>query len=146
MIYTIKSPADPLANYIKDDPVRPHIPAEQRFGANRQVFALTEDNTVSAVVCAKLCKGIPSSEQELLDNQADEPDTVVFYTIWSYKAGAGQKLIREGLKLVQTELPNVKRFVTLSPPTELARRFHLKNGASIFRVNPDTVNYEYIQL
>ena len=146
MIYTIKSPADPLANYIKDDPVRPHIPAEQRFGANRQVFALTENNTVSAVVCAKLCKGIPSSEQELLDNQADEPDTVVFYTIWSYKAGAGQKLIREGLKLVQTELPNVKRFVTLSPPTELARRFHLKNGASVFRVNPDTVNYEYIQL
>ena len=146
MIYTIKSPTDPLANYIKDDPVRPHIPAEQRFGANRQVFALTEDNSVSAVVCAKLCKGIPSSEQELLDNQAEDPDTVVFYTIWSYKSGAGQKLIREGLKLVQTELPNVKRFVTLSPPTELARRFHLKNGASIFRVNPDTVNYEYIQL
>jgi hypothetical protein len=73
----------------------------------------------------------------------EEPDTVVFYTIWSYKPGAGQRLLQEGLKKVQAELPNVKRFVTLSPPTDMARRFHIKNGASVFRVNSDTVNYEY---
>ena len=143
MIYTIIDPNDPLASYLKDDPVRPHIPTSQRFGANRQVFALREDETVKAVVCARLCKGIPSNEQELLTDQIEEPDTVVFYTIWSYSSGAGQRLIREGLKKVQLELPTVKRFVTLSPPTELARRFHLKNGATIFRVNTDTVNYEY---
>jgi hypothetical protein len=73
----------------------------------------------------------------------EEPDTAVFYTIWSYKPGAGQRLLREGLKKVQAELPNVKRFVTLSPLTDMARRFHTKNGASVFRVNSDTVNYEY---
>ena len=145
MIYTIKDLTDPLATYLKDDPVRPHIPHDQRFGDNRTVFALKdENNTVSAVVCARLCNGVPSNEQELLDNDGN-PDTVVFYTIWSYKPGAGQQLIREGLKKVQSELPNVKRFVTLSPPTEMARRFHIKNGAKIFRVNNDCVNYEYIQ-
>jgi hypothetical protein len=142
MIYTIHDQTDPFAALLKDDPVRPHIPHEQRFGANRQVFALTENNIVSAVVCARFCKGIPSSEQELLEN-IEEPDTAVFYTIWSYKPGAGQQLLREGLKKVQAELPNVKRFVTLSPLTDMARKFHIKNGASVFRVNSDTVNYEY---
>jgi len=145
MIYTIKGPDDPLAAYLKDDPVRPHIPHDQRFGANRQVLALTDGTTISAVVCARLCSTIPSSEQELLTDDADNPDTAVFYTIWSYKPGAGQQLIREGLKQLQAQLPNVKRFVTLSPPTEMARRFHLKNGAKVFRINNESVNYEYIQ-
>jgi hypothetical protein len=143
MIYLIPDLNDPFATYLKDDPVRPHIPHEQRFGSNRQVFALTENDNVKAVVCAKLCSKIPSTEQELLEDNTDNPDTAVFYTIWSYAPGAGQKLIREGLELVKKELPNVKRFVTLSPQTELAKRFHLKNGAEVFRVNNDTVNYEY---
>lgn len=145
MIYTIPDLNDPFATYLKDDPVRPHIPAEQRFGSNRAVLALTEDNQVSAVVCARLCSTVPSNEQELLNDQTDNPDTAVFYTIWSYKPGAGQKLIREGLEQIKQQLPNIKRFVTLSPPTEMARRFHLKNGAQIFRVNTESVNYEYIQ-
>ena len=144
MIYTIHDLTDPFAAFLKDDPVRPHITHEQRFGANRQVLALTENNVVSAMVCARFCKGIPSNEQELLEN-IEEPDTVVFYTIWSYKPGAGQQLLREGLKKVQAESPNVKRFVTLSPPTDMARKFHIKNGASVFRVNTDTVNYEYVE-
>lgn len=146
MIYTIKDLSDPLASYLKDDPVRPHIPHEQRFGANRQVFALTEDNSVKAVVCARLCSIIPKDEKELLDDNSDSPDTAVFYTIWSYHPGAGQQLIREGLKELQKTSPNVKRFVTLSPTTEMAKKFHLKNGANIFRVNDQSVNYEYIQI
>lgn len=145
MIYTIPNLNDPFAAYLKDDPVRPHIPHEQRFGANRAVLALTENNQVSAVICARLCSTVPSNERELLEDQSDSPDTVVFYTIWSYKPGAGQTLIREGLEQIKKQLPNIKRFVTLSPPTEVAKRFHLKNGAQIFRVNEQSVNYEYIQ-
>jgi hypothetical protein len=33
--------------------------------------------------------------------------------------------------------------VTLSPKTEMARRFHLKNGAGVYRENSTTVNYIY---
>jgi hypothetical protein len=40
----------------------------------------------------------------------------------------------------------IKRFVTLSPKTEMAKRFHLKNGAIVFRENEETVNYEYIRV
>jgi hypothetical protein len=146
MIYTIKDLSDPLASYLKDDPVRPHIPHELRFGANRQVLVLTEEDTVKAVVCARLCSIIPKNEQELLADNSEEPDTAVFYTIWSYQPGAGQQLIREGLRELQKNMPTLKRFVTLSPTTDMARRFHLKNGANIFRVNDESVNYEYIQI
>lgn len=146
MFYTLTNLTDPFATYLKDDPVRPHIPLEQRFGTHSQVFALAEDNKVYAMVCAKFCKGVPSSEQELLAPYEGEPDTAVFYTIWSYKPGAGQRLIREALQHAQKDLPKLNKFVTLSPPTEMARRFHLKNGASIFRINTDTVNYEYIRI
>lgn len=148
MIYTVKNLSDPLAAYLKDDPIRPHIPHELRFGSNSHVFALTDDqNHIEAMVCAKFCKGVPSSEDELLVSTQDpEPDTAVFYTIWSYKPGAGKRLIIEALKKAQSDLPNVKRFVTLSPPTDMAKKFHLRNGATVFRVNTDTVNYEYIQL
>lgn len=143
MIYAITTHSDPIAALIKDDPVRPHIPIEQRFDKNCQVLALKNNDAVNAIVCAKLCVGVPDSEQQLLSNSSDNPDTVVFYTIWSYSPGAGQQLINEGLAYVKQTLPQVTKFVTLSPPTEMARRFHLKNGASIYRVNNDSVNYEY---
>ncbi len=62
----------------------------------------------------------------------------------SYSPGAGQKLIMEGLQAIKQQLPSIRRFVTLSPMTEMARKFHIKNGAVVYRINPDTVNYEYI--
>lgn len=143
MIYVIQNINDPLAGYLNDDPVRPHIPHDQRFGTNRTVLALTDGNQVNAVVCARLCNTIPKDEQEMPENQTDNPDTVVFYTIWSYKPGAGQQLIREGLEKLKNQLPMISRYVTLSPPTDMAKKFHIRNGAEIFRVNTSSVNYEY---
>lgn len=144
MIHTIIDSSDPYLAYIKDDPVRPHIPLEERVNQRSRIFVLLDQDKVNAIVCAKFCKGIPASEHELLENDSNEPDTVVFYTIWSYAPGAGAKLINEGLDKVKTSLPNIKKFVTLSPTTDMARKFHLKNGASVYRVNPDSINYEYL--
>jgi hypothetical protein len=45
---------------------------------------------------------------------------------------------------MQKQFPEIDRFVTLSPKTEMAKRFHLKNGAVVLRENDTTVNYEYI--
>ena len=69
--------------------------------------------------------------------------TAVFYTIWSYAAGAGRVLIQEAQKSIETEFPGIQTYVTLSPKTEMARRFHLKNGARELRENPNTINYIY---
>ena len=144
MIYTIVNLSDPLSGYLKDDPVRPHIPLELRFGPACRVLALREDDKVKAMVCAKLCQGVPSTEIEMLGGSQGKYDTIVFYTIWSYAPGAGQRLLRSSLVLVKQQTPEIKRFVTLSPHTEMARRFHINNGASVLRINLDTVNYEYI--
>ena len=142
MIYVISDLTDPFTSYVKDDPVRPHIPLNQRINDTAKIFALIENNQVSAMVCGKFCEGVPSNESQLM-GEVTNPDTIVFYTIWSYSPGAGARLINEGLEKVKSEFPNIKKFVTLSPQTEMAERFHLRNGASIFRINSGSVNYEY---
>ena len=78
-------------NIIKDDPVRPHIPASQRIGFNREVLSYIVDDEHGAIVCVAYCKGVPTTEEEMeLLCQHDDPDTAVFYTVWSYKRGYGR--------------------------------------------------------
>ena len=144
MLLFITQPTDPLLEYIKDDPVRPDIPAEFRVSNNRFVSALVEDRP-RAMVCVSLHNFVPSAVQEL-EQTATNPDTAIFYTIWSYAPGAGAELLRETVSGIRQHYPSVRNFVTLSPKTELARRFHLKNGARVMRENEDTINYEYYQL
>jgi hypothetical protein len=78
-----------------------------------------------------------------LDNTSSSPTTAVFYTIWSYEAGAGRRLLFTAVDEIRAKYPTITRFVTLSPKTEMARKFHLKNGAVVFRENLDSINYEY---
>jgi hypothetical protein len=85
---------------------------------------------------------VPQAVQELELTDID-PDTAIFYTIWSYAPGAGAELLRETVAGIRQQFPNIKNFVTLSPKTEMARKFHLRNGARVMRENADTVNYEY---
>ncbi len=145
MLYSITGIEDPLCHFLNDDPVRPHISLTERFGKNKHVIALTENDKVCAIVCVKICDHIPSNEQELLEDSSEDPSNVIFYTIWSYQSGSGQRLIRDGVEWLKQQR-DFKRFVTLSPPTEMARRFHTKNGAIVFRINSDTVNYEYLNM
>lgn len=142
MLKFITDITDPLLKFIKDDPVRPEIPVDFRVSPNRFVSGLIEGEDPKAMVCVSLCDNVPSSVTELAQ-EAMAPTTAIFYTIWSYAPGAGRELLEETVKEIQAKFPNVTRFVTLSPKTEMARRFHLKNGASVFRENDESVNYEY---
>lgn len=146
MLYLIKDINDPLVVYLKDDPVRPHIPISKRFDPGSQVLVLKDHDRVGAIVCAKLCERIPINEQQLLDDNSNNPTSAIFYTIWSYQSGFGQRLIREGIHHIRSIRPDINRFVTLSPVTEIARKFHIRNGAVIFRINADTINYEYLNI
>jgi len=133
---------DPLLVHIADDPVRPDIPAEFRVAVNRFVVALVEER-VRAMVCVSLQNAVPADVAEL-GYEGDAVDAAVFYTIWSYAPGAGTELLLSVVDSIQERYPSIKRFVTLSPKTEMARRFHTRNGAVVFRENADTVNYEYL--
>lgn len=141
MIKFINKIEDPLLDYVKDDPVRPELSKEFRVSHNRFVSYLIEDK-VNAVVCVSLHDFVPKSVEDI-NIISESPDTAVFYTIWSYQTGSGNSLLRNTVEKIKHDMPLIKRFITLSPKTEMARRFHLKNGAKIFRENEHTINYEY---
>ena len=142
MLYQIRSLTDSFFSLLNQDPVRPHIPHTQRFGDSKDIFVLRDDeNKAKAITCVSYQPSIPTSESELFsDGQAN---TAVFYTIWSYVPGAGRNLIFDAVKHIKETKPEIKRFVTLSPKTEMAKNFHHKNGAITFRENLESVNYEY---
>ena len=142
MLTCITQVDDPLLIHLKDDPVRPEIPAEFRVAANRFVMALVDDQ-IRAMVCVSLQNAVPAVVEDL-GYVGDAVDTAIFYTIWSYAPGAGTELLLSAVDNIREQYPAIKRFVTLSPRTEMARRFHIKNGAVVFRENTDTVNYEYL--
>lgn len=143
MLHTIRNLQDELITLIKDDPVRPEIPPEQRVNDRSEIFVLKNDQGEPlAVTCVKFLADIPERVDDLV-NDSLSANTAVFYTIWSYAAGAGRELIEQARRQIQQEHPEVDVYVTLSPKTEMARRFHLKNGAEVYRENPDTVNYLY---
>jgi hypothetical protein len=53
MLHIIDNLQDNLLNLIKDDPVRPEIPAEQRVNENSRIFVLKDDNDRPlAVTCS----------------------------------------------------------------------------------------------
>ena len=143
MLHIIKDLSDNLLTLIKDDPVRPEIPLEERVNENSRIFVLKdEEDRPLAVTCVKFLERVPASVNDLTE-RAVNTNTAVFYTIWSYAAGAGRRLIEEAQAEIKAQHPEVETYVTLSPKTEMARRFHLKNGAETFRENEDSVNYMY---
>ena len=144
MLHIITDLRDSLLELIKDDPVRPELTPEFRVNSNSRIFVLRDDETQEplAVTCVKFLSEIPQDVTDLAE-LAVNTNTAVFYTIWSYAAGAGRRLIQEAQQQIREERPEVNTYVTLSPKTEMARKFHLKNGAEVFRENPDTVNYLY---
>ncbi len=58
------------------------------------------------------------------------------------KKGGGKLIVKEVFKMIKKS-NHLNRLVTLSPLTDMARNFHLKNGADEIQVNDETQNFEY---
>jgi hypothetical protein len=142
ILHHVRDINDPLTSVIKDDPVRPHIPLSQRINDTAEILLLKAGDQILAATCMAWLSDIPQNEQDLID-MLHQKDVAVFYTIWSYSPGAGATLLREAAKWLKEEFTDLKAIVTLSPQTEMARKFHLKNGASVHRENTTSVNYRY---
>ena len=122
----------------EDDPVRKNIPYEWRVdGPNREIFHLEE----KAVICVAHLEGIPTTEVELM--KYGWGTFSIFYTVWSKEKGLGRQIIIDTWNLLKSQHFN-NRYVTMSPKTEMAMKFHLKNGAILLQENPTTNNFEYI--
>lgn len=142
MLHTITTLTEEIVRLLKDDPVRPEIPADRRVNSNSRIYMLKDGDQTQAITCVKFLETVPAAVEDLIDS-VNSANTAVFYTIWSYTAGAGRNLIVEATRSIETEFPGIQTYVTLSPKTEMARRFHLKNGARELRENLDTINYIY---
>lgn len=142
MLHIIKNNNDKYFTYLKDDPVRPNIPFLNRIGENKEIFVLERDSKVAAITCVSYQTEVPLDEPDLFQVN-NIPDIAIFYTIWSYAPKAGRELIFSSVEEIKKTKTNINRFVTLSPKTEMAAKFHLGNGAFIYRENKQTINYEY---
>ena len=141
-LHHIRELTDPLVRLIKDDPVRPHIPLEQRINEAAEILILKAGDEILAATCMQWLRDIPADEQDLISFEHTK-DVAVFYTIWSYSPGAGAALIKAAAEWLLKDYPTIKSIVTLSPQTEMAKRFHTKNGAVVGRQNATSVNYQY---
>jgi hypothetical protein len=99
-----------------------------------------ENQQRTATVCVAWLDSVPDSEEGMLI--MPRGFKAVAYTIWSTAPGAGRKLITAVQDMVK-ENPLCEGMYTLSPPTEMARRFHISNGARVYRINEQTINYQY---
>jgi len=140
MLHEVKG--DWWKKILESDPVRPHIGTDFRITENRQSFVLSENGIdADAVICVAFTEDVATTEEDLHKLAGDK--VAMLYTVWSHVHGAGRIIVSEMQEHLVDNYPNLERIVTLSPPTNMARRFHTNNGAFELQVNTDTVNYEY---
>ena len=139
---------------IKDDPVRPELTNEFRTSYGRKIFGVKYQNEIHAVMCFAFTNKIPRSVNELdqlskdaflqsANRDQNVGKIAIAYTVWSKKKGGGKLIVKEVYKMIKKS-NHLNRLVTLSPLTEMARKFHLRNGAVELQVNEHTQNFEYI--
>ena len=121
-----------------EDPVSKNIPYEWRGDSpKREIFHLEE----KAVLCVALLNAIPITEEELMSFEWGQFS--IFYTVWSKEKGLGRQIIIDTWSLLKMQHTG-NRYITMSPKTEMAMKFHLRNGAILLQENPETNNFEYV--
>ena len=125
-----------IIELVKDDPVRPHIDPLWRITPPREVYAI--DNI--AGLCVAFTNSIPISEIDLVC-RIHTGNIAVFYTVWSKEKGMGRKILFDVLDIIKER--KYSKYITLSPKTEMAKKFHFSNGATLLQENHDSYNFEY---
>jgi len=139
---------------VSQDPVRPELDVEFRRKHGRKILGLRDqDGDTAAIICLAFTNEVPRSVEEMdlmsqdASNQAMHRAGIVgriaiAYTVWARKKGGGKHILNEVYKKYKGE-HHIDRLVTLSPLTEMAEKFHIKNGAKLLRKNEHTQNFEY---
>jgi hypothetical protein len=136
-----------------EDPVRPELDVIFRRSYGRKIFGVKYNKEICAIMCFGFAEQIPTTVKELdlmtrdaylKSAQRDQNigQIAIAYTIWSKKRGGGKLIVKEIFKMIKKS-NHLNRLITLSPLTEMARNFHLNNGAIELQVNKETQNFEY---
>ena len=138
---------------ISKDPVRPELDNDFRTSYGRKIYGVKYKDEIHAVMCFAFTNKIPKTvkELDLLSKDAFLQSAqrsqkigkiAIAYTVWSTKKGGGKLIVKEVFKVIKKS-NHLNRLITLSPLTEMARNFHLRNGAVEVQVNETTQNFEY---
>ncbi len=138
---------------VSEDPVRPELDLDFRVSYGRKIYGVKYKREICAIMCFGFTNEIPRNVKELdlmtrdayLQSATRDQNVgkiAIAYTIWSKKKGGGKLIVKEVFKKIK-KTNHLNRLVTLSPLTEMARNFHLRNGAVELRVNKETQNFEY---
>ena len=138
---------------ISKDPVRPELDNDFRTSYGRKIYGVKYKDEIHAVMCFAFTNKIPKTvkELDLLSKDAFLQSAqrsqkigkiAIAYTVWSTKKGGGKLIVKEVFKVIKKS-NHLNRLVTLSPLTDMARKFHLRNGAVEIQVNESTQNFEY---
>ena len=139
---------------VKEDPVRPDLDVKFRTSYGRKIFGVKYKNEICAIMCFGFTNDVPKtiSEFDLMTKDAHLQSAswrnenigkiAIAYTVWSKKKGGGKLIVKEVFKKIKKS-NHLNRLITLSPLTDMARNFHLRNGAKELQVNAESQNFEY---
>ena len=138
---------------VSKDPVRPELDNNFRTSYGRKIYGVKYKDEIHAVMCFAFTNKIPKSVRDLdllsrdaflQSAQRDQNvgKIAIAYTVWSKKKGGGKLIVNEVFKKIKSS-NHLNRLVTLSPLTEMATKFHSKNGAKLLQVNENSQNFEY---
>ena len=136
-----------------EDPVRPELDNTFRRSYGRKIFGVKYGGEIHAVMCFAYTNQLPKDVDDLdkfshdayLQSAQRDQNTgqiAVAYTVWSKKKGGGKLIVKEVFKKIKKS-NHLNRLVTLSPLTEMASKFHTRNGAKLLQINETTQNFEY---
>ena len=137
----------------EEDPIRPELNNDFRTSYGRKIYGVKYKNEICAIMCFGFTNEIPRSVNELdlmtkdahlqsIRRDQKVGKIAIAYTVWSKKKGGGKLIVKEVFKKIKKS-NHLNRLVTLSPLTDMARNFHLRNGAIELQVNKETQNFEY---
>ena len=139
----------------KEDTVRPELDLEFRQAYGRKIYGLKDEaGDIAAIMCFAFTNEVPKSVEEMdilskdaamqsIHREGVQGSIAIAYTVWAKKKGGGRAIVNEVYKMVK-QSNHLNRLVTLSPLTDMARNFHIKNGAKELQVNAKTQNFEYV--
>ena len=137
----------------EEDPIRPELDNVFRRSYGRKIYGLKYKGEIHAVMCFAYTNQIPKNVNELdklshdaylQSAQRDQNigKIAIAYTVWSKKKGGGKLIVKEVFKKIKKS-NHLNRLVTLSPLTDMATKFHSRNGAKLLQINETTQNFEY---
>ena len=136
-----------------EDPIRPQLDNKFRTSYGRKIYGVEYKGEIHAIMCFAYTNEVPRSVEELDKFSHDaflqsamrdqnNGQIAIAYTVWSKKKGGGKLIVKEVFKKIKKS-NHLNRLITLSPLTDMATKFHSRNGAKLLQVNETTQNFEY---